>query len=210
MRYFVLFFVCTLMACSSDLETVESKDELGYTIKFTRSKKDFSKQGVYTKLFPNGGLYEQANYVNDTLHGERKLFYENGNIEVLENYNMGKFISPYKSYFENGNLQQEGFYENNIAVGEWKKYYGNNQLMEVVTLVENEENGPFKEFYENGNKKAEGEYKGFDTDMNRPREHGLLLMYDESGTLTRKMNCNMGICRTIWTLENGDVNPEVK
>jgi antitoxin component YwqK of YwqJK toxin-antitoxin module len=80
--------------------------------------------------------------------------------------------------------------------------------METVTLVDNEENGPFEEFYENGNKKAVGSYKGFDTDMNRPREHGELLMYDESGTLIKKMNCDMGICRTKWTLEGGEVKQE--
>ena len=83
-------------------------------------------------------------------------------------------------------LQQEGNYERSQQEGLWKAYYENGQLMEVVTLVDNEENGPFKEFYENGNKKAEGAYKGFDTDMNRPREHGLLFMYDESGKLNTR------------------------
>lgn len=209
MRYSVLLFMIVLFACNNTLETVETTDEHGYKIKYSRNKADFSKQGVYLALYPEGGKYEEANYINDTLHGERKIYYENGQLQILENYNMGKFISPYKQFFENGTLQLEGSFENNVATGVWKKYYQNGQLEEMVTLVDNEENGPFQEFYENGNKKAEGAYKGFDEGMSRPREHGLLLMYDETGGLTKKMNCELGVCRTIWTPESGaDTNTE--
>ncbi len=208
MRFLILIIPVLFIACSSNLETVETKNEFGYTIKYTRSKTDYAKQGKYVSLFPNGTPYEEASYENDVLHGERKLYYENGNVEVIENYNMGNFTSPYKSFYEDGTLKQEGAYDNNVATGQWKKYYANGQLMENVTLVENEENGPFEEFYENGNKKAVGTYNGFDTDMNRPREHGLLSLYNEEGTLIKKMNCDMGVCRTIWTLEDGDVKQE--
>ena len=35
-------------------------------------------------------------------------------------------------------------------------------------------------------------------------EHGELKLFDEQGVLTKKMNCDKGICRTSWTLaENG-------
>ena len=208
MRFCLILLIGIFFGCSSNLETVETKNEFGYIIKYTRSKTDYAKQGKYVSLYPNGKPYEEANYVNDVLHGERKLYFENGNVEVLETYDMGDFISPYKTFYEDGTLKQEGAYEKNVAIGQWKKYYTNGQLMENVTLVDNEENGPFLEFYENGNKKTEGTYKGFDTEMNRPREHGELLLYDESGTLVKKMNCDMGVCRTTWTLENEDVKKE--
>lgn len=211
MRYLILFlflFLSVFFSCASKIETVETKDEFGNSIKYTRNKSDFSKEGLYTISYPNGNLYEEANYVRDTLHGERKLYFESGKLEVLETYNMGMFISPYKRFFENGKLQQEGNYENNIATGEWKKYYENGQLEELVNLKNNEENGPFQEYYENGNLKAEGSYNGFDEETSRPREHGLLKLYNEEGVLIKKMNCTNGICRTSWTLEDGDTKQD--
>ena len=58
----------------------------------------------------------------------------------------------------------------------------------------------FTEFYENGNKKAEGSYK------EGAKEDGLLLIYDTTGVLIRKMECADGICHTIWSLSN--TNPK--
>lgn len=208
MRYLVLFMLLLVFSCARKVETVETKNEFGYTIKYSRNKTDYAKQGNYTSFYPTGKKYEEANYVDDTLHGERKLYFESGALEVEEHYDMGNFISPYKRFFENGKIQQEGSYVNNVATGEWKKYYENGQLEEVVTLKDNEENGPFQEYYENGNLKAEGAYKGFDEDASRPREDGLLKLYNEDGTLIKKMNCTLGICRTIWTLEGGDIKQE--
>jgi antitoxin component YwqK of YwqJK toxin-antitoxin module len=208
MRYLAIFILLLVFSCARKVETIETKNEFGYTIKYSRNKTDFAKQGIYTAFYPPGKKYEEANYINDTLHGERKLYFESGELEVVENYDMGNFISPYKRFFENGKVQQEGSYENNIASGEWKKYYQNGQLEEMVMLKDNEENGPFQEYYENGNLKTEGTYKGFDEDLSRPREHGLLKLYNEEGTLIKKMNCTLGICRTIWTLEGGDVKQD--
>ncbi len=208
MRYLALLIIFLMYSCAQKIETVETKNEFGYAIKYKRNISDFSKQGKYTAFYPNGQRYEEANYVNDTLHGERKIYYEDGSLEILETYKMGNFESPYKRFFKDGTLQQEGNYKNNIASGEWKKYYSNGQLEESVILVNNEENGPFQEFYENGNLKAKGVYKGFDEDSSRPREHGLLELYNEEGTLIKKMNCSLGICRTIWTIEAGDVKQD--
>ena len=208
MRYLAFLIIILTFSCARKVETIETKNEFGYTIKYSRNKTDYAKQGLYTANYPNGEKYEEANYVNDTLHGERKIYYESGALEILETYSMGKFQSPYKRFFEDGKIQQEGHYEDNVATGVWKKYYRNGQLEESVTLENNEENGPFQEYYENGNLKAEGAYKGFDAGSSRAREHGLLKLYNEEGVLIKKMNCSLGICRTIWTLEGGDVKQE--
>ncbi len=208
MRTCFLFCLLLILSCNSKLENIETKDEDGYLIKYSRKKTDYAKQGHYMKYYPSGILYEEANYVNDTLNGERKLYYKSGKLEVLETYDHGSFTSPYKRYFEDGQLKLDGFYENNKATGVWTSYYYNGKVKEVVTLVENDENGPFTEYYENGNLKAEGIYNGIDTDTGYPREHGLLKMYDESGELVKKMDCNMGRCKTIWTKDDGDLPPK--
>ena len=66
--------------------------------------------------------------------------------------------------------------------------------MEEVTFGDdNKENGPFREFHENGQLKTEGSY------LDGDNEHGELKKYDENGELTETMDCQRGICRTVWT-----------
>lgn len=193
------FFLSSILlfttACSNGLETIETEDDYGYQIKYTRSKKDYAKQGLYVKSYTNGKAYEEAQYKDDKLDGQRKIYYENGGLELIENYKNGVFDGPYQEFYEEGKLQLEGLYVANVATGDWKKFYKNGQVMEVVRMENNLENGPFVEYYENGNKKAEGNY------LEGDNEDGLLQMYDEAGELVKKMDCQKGICRTIWKKE---------
>lgn len=177
------------------LQPVEITDSTGYVIKYTRRAFDYAREGEYTRSAPNGKLLEVAHYANDTLDGLRILFYETGDTQIVETYKNGNFEGVYKAFYPNGQLELLGQYAANAMDGEWKRYYDTGELMEVVTLRENMENGPFKEYYKNGNLKAEGNYKDGDN------ENGLLKLYDESGTLIRTMNCEMGVCRTIWKKE---------
>ena len=208
MRYFLLLSFLVLFACANDLETVKTKDDSGYTIQYTRKKTDYAKQGKYKSFYPSGKLYEEAEYHNDTLHGQRRLYFENGQVEVLETYQHGQFVSPYRKFYESGQLKLEGAYVANKAEGVWKRYYANGQIMEIVHLQNNEEYGPFQEFYENGQLKAEGTYEGVDEDTGNPRENGLLKMYDETGELVKKMDCKLGRCYTTWKKEEGDLKKD--
>lgn len=197
MKYLLVLLGIVLLSfgCKNGLETVETKDDFGYLIKYTRSKKDFAKEGLYVKLNPDGSKYEEAQYKADLLHGERKIYGESGNVEILENYLAGKFEGSYQQFYENGKLQLEGLYVNNLATGDWKKYYKSGQLMEIVAMKDNMENGRFIEYHENGNLKTEGTY------LDGDNEHGELKLYNEAGKLIKKMNCERGICRTSWEKE---------
>jgi len=174
------------------LQTVEVTDSSGYVVKYTRRAFDYAKEGEFSRRSPDGKLLEVANFAGDTLHGLRILFYETGDTQIVETYQNGNFEGPYKAYYPNGQLELIGQYVGNTMDGEWKRYYDTGELMEVVTLRDNLENGPFKEYYKNGNLRTEGTYKDGDY------ENGLLKKYDESGTLIQTMNCEMGVCRTVW------------
>ena len=176
----------------SSLEYVTYTDDLGVTEHYYRSTRNNAKQGIYKKVDKQGKLIEEANFVNDTLHGLRIIYYEKGDTQIVENYQSGYFDGPYKAYYEGGQLELLGYYVNNTMKGKWYRYYPTGELMEIVTFDANEENGPFVEFYQNGNKKAEGTY------LEGDNEDGMLLLYDDEGTLVRKMDCNKGICKTIW------------
>ncbi|RMF21900.1 MAG: toxin-antitoxin system YwqK family antitoxin, partial [Bacteroidetes bacterium] len=133
------------------------------------------------------------------LHGERRLFYPDGTVQIIEHYEHGRFEGLYQAFYPNGQLELEGRYVANEMTGEWKRYYDSGELMEIVTFAHNAENGPFREFYKNGRLKTEGTYRGGDF------EHGELKKYDENGTLVQRMQCLEGICQTVWTLEEGEL-----
>lgn len=209
-KYWVLFFFpLGWMSCaessnpgkepSSDadakLEAVEVTDEQGNIVHYTRRATDFAKQGEYTRRSADGKLIEQAYFMDDSLSGKRILFSEKGDTQVVETYSHGYFEGPYRGYYENGKIEIVGQYQANTMEGVWKRYYDTGELMEEVTFQDNAENGPFKEYYKNGKLKAEGSYKDGDN------EHGLLKLYDETGELVKTMNCNQGICRTVWKKE---------
>ena len=154
--------------------------------------------GITPNMGRKGTWWKKAFYINDTLHGTRILYGEKADTQIVENYEMGRFEGPFLAYYENGQLELSGEYADNTMSGEWKRFYKTGELMEVVAFKDNKENGPFIEYYENGNIKAEGEY------LDGDHEHGLLKMYNEAGVLVKKMQCDKGICSTIWELGKGN------
>jgi len=189
--FLILFF---LVSCSN-LETVENTDENGNRIKYGRRKNDYAREGLFQRFNAEGKLVEEATYAKDSLHGERKLFYPNGNVDALETYRYGVFHGPFRKHYESGKLQLEQTYENGAMQGFSLGYHENGKLAEKVTMVNNEENGPFFEYYENGKIMAEGTYLPYDGEA---LEDGELEEYDENGILVRIADCKRGVCLTRW------------
>jgi len=192
-----LFNLIFLLACNASkkqqatLRAVESFNEAAnLTEKYTVDDQN-RRQGWCEGYTPEGKLFEKAFYKNDTLDGERILYYDNGKKESIEHYKNGIHEGIYQHFYENGVLQMEGLYRNDKMCCEWKAYYPTSELKEIVTFKNNEENGPFTEYYKNGTLKTRGNY------LNGDNEDGLLEMFDESGKLIKKMTCVKGICRTI-------------
>ncbi|MCY7329984.1 MAG: toxin-antitoxin system YwqK family antitoxin [Saprospiraceae bacterium] len=189
-----LFFLALFFACTgSNIETVETKDEQGRLERYERRKKDFAKAGLYQKFHPDGKVYKEARYTNDTLDGECKYFRPNGSLESVEHYTHGVLDGKYASYYENKQVQVEQTYVNGALQGLSTAYYPNGKVKEKVMLRDNDENGPFTEYYENGQLKAEGQYTPGE---DGPLEQGELKEYDEQGQLVRVANCVSGVCTT--------------
>lgn len=189
----LLFFF--VLACQSDLETVETQNAFGQKERYQRRKKDFAKEGLYERFHPDGYKLEEAHFKNDTLDGERKLFYSNGQVERVEHYRAGIFHGAFQQFYENGQIQLEQTFADGYLEGLSTAWYPNGTLKEKVTLRANEENGPFTEWYENGKLKAEGNY------IDGDNEDGTLKLYDTLGQLERVLECQRGACRTTWVKE---------
>lgn len=198
-RLLLLGFISAQIACNSNVETVESKDDLGRVIRYERSKKNFAKQGLYQKYFLDGKLAEEAHFIADSMEGAHKYFYPSGGLESVEHYRKGAYHGKYQKYYESGTLQLDQTFENGVLQGQSLGYYPNGTVKEKVTLVNNEENGPFSEYYENGVLKTEGLYAPGD---DVPLEEGELKEYDENGNLVRIADCKQGVCITKWKKES--------
>ena len=197
MKNYIILLLCSFVIFScGNVKTVEQLNDDGKVEeKYSVNKKTQKKEGKLFRYYKDGSVFEESNYKNDLLNGERKMYYENGKIQILENYIDGEFDGPYFTYHQNGKVDNEGVYTAGMMQGKWKRFYDNGQLREEVLFKDNQENGPFIEYYENGKLKAEGAY------LDGDNEHGELKMYDETGTLVKKMDCNRGVCRTTWKAE---------
>ena len=202
-NFLVLSCLVFLFSCNRDIDFVKVKDDQGNLLeKFSVNTETQQKNGIYYRYFSNGSIEEVANYKNDVLDGQRVLFFKNGDTMTIETHQNDLFEGVYKTFYKNNTIESIGIYSKNQMSGIWKYYYDNGQLKEQVTFANNSENGPFIEYHKNGNLKAEGNYKtneiNEDTDT---KEHGVLKLYDEHGELEKKMDCDFGRCKTIWTRE---------
>ena len=187
----LLFCLLALCACSRDYETVENQTEDGQRERYQRRKRDAAKHGRYQRFYPDNSVAEEAHYANDTLDGERLLYFPDGSRDIVENYRGGVFHGKYKKYYPHGQVEIEQEYIDGAMQGESRRYYPDGQLAEVVQIRDNEENGPFKEYHENGQLKTEGTY------LDGPFEQGELKEYDTTGALVRTSQCDRGRCRTV-------------
>ena len=185
------------LGCKNSIEIIEVKNEEGQLVeKYHRRVADNMRHGSYEAFDENGSVIESSVFQNDTLHGERIIYFENGQPQYVEQYKNGQFDDLYNAFYESGQLKLEGKYTNGAMNGEWKGYHENGQLKEVVLFENNNENGPFVEYHDNGKLSAEGTY------LNGDKEHGELKLYDETGELYKTMNCDEGLCRTTWLRED--------
>ncbi len=148
-------------------------------------------------------LYERSMYKDGELHGDRYIYFPDGQTEIHERYDSGLLNDTLRIYYPSGQIKLKLYYEYGDLTGQSQKYYEDGVLAETATFKDNEENGPFVEYHPNGNIKWQGNY------LNGDNEFGELLNYDESGALIKKMICDsLAICRTVWTKENGDIEPQ--
>ena len=191
-----LFYSCCLLwfSCREATETIEVKDERGKVVeRFEILKKSKLRHGLYERFYSTDTLAEVQHYDHEQPIGEHILYYENGKMQQLTTLNpKGEFEGICKSFFETGTLQSEGKYSHNAMNGEWKFYFPSGELKEVVNFVDNTENGAFTEYFQNGKIAAKGTYKN-------EKEEGSLELFNEDGSLKRRMNCESGICKTVFT-----------
>jgi len=193
-----------LTACQTDPDAppgtkkIEEVNDYGEREVYFVDREADTREGPYRRYSEGGDLLEEATYRKDQYHGQRILYYAQGDTQIVETYENGQFAGPYRSYFPNGRVELSGQYIDNKMEGVWKGFYESGQLFEEVTFTDNKENGPFTEYDKDGAVQVKGTY--LDGDF----EHGELLFFGPDGQLTKKMDCDRGVCRTVWSEPKGD------
>ena len=199
---FYLASIILYVSCSQSTKTIEVKNDAGVVTEQYQINADSLKTGEAKVFDDEGKLFDLSNYVDGKLNGKRTIFYQDGSIDTEEHYDNDVLVGDYKQFYKNGQLMQTGSYTEGVLEGQVVSYFDNGAMRESVTFAENIENGPFIEYYENGKKHWEGTYRNGDN------EFGLLMEYDSLENVIKKMDCDtLGMCRTIWTKEKGDITP---
>ncbi|GAB5552673.1 MAG: hypothetical protein Sapg2KO_22640 [Saprospiraceae bacterium] len=178
------------------IQQVEKSDFEGNLEKYGLLEETGNYEGRYTKLRADGSLIEEAYYNDGAIDGLRILYYPTQDTQIVETHVNGLFHGPYRSYYKGNRVKLSGEYNENQMQGIWYKYYETGEIMEEVTFVDNLENGPFTEYHLNGQISVQGTY------LDGDNEDGELKFFTEEGVHYKTMNCNKGMCRTTWRLEN--------
>ena len=202
--YSFLFLLCIFMVhCNQSEKLIVKKYTEGKKLEEYSVDESGKKHGLLKSYHDNGNIREESQYEHGKLNGVRKIFDSDGTLEIEETYRDDVMDGPYTVYYRNGQAEIKTHYTEGTLTGILTKFYENGVTMEEVTFVDNIENGPFKEYYETGEIQWEGSY------LNGDNEFGLLIQYEKSGEIIKKMMCDsLAICQTIWTKEKGDIEPK--
>ena len=201
MKYTILFLGFGLFMISCQTKNVERKFPSGMKESYQVDVESGKRKGYYRMYYEDGALFEESYYTNDSLQGSRKMYYPGGGLEIEETYKQGVLEGPYRMYYSSGTTKLEGQYIDDKMQGVWTAYYPSGSVKEEVRYEDNYEQGPFTEYYEDGQLKAKGQY------LKGDNEDGILYLYDSTGTAERVMECDSGICRTIWTPDSSFAMP---
>lgn len=130
-----------------------------------------------------GGIWTDYPYdENGFEHGNRKVYFSNGNLARLYPYVHGIMHGDELAYYESGSIKYKLPYLNGIKEGKAYFYYSNGNLQEMSTYENNYETGPCERYYEhNGNLESSG-------NLDSGQEDGLWTFYEDDG-LTAYKEC---------------------
>lgn len=122
-----------------------------FTLFIGCSKNDDIKNGEYIDYYEDGQIERINNYKNGEYDGKIIGYYESGQVKFEKNYRDGQFEGRMISYYENGKTKYEAYYKGNRASGKVTEYYESGLIeceyyCDETGIVE----GSIVEYLENG------------------------------------------------------------
>lgn len=98
--------------------------------------KNLKKDSTWLNFGPSGRISFKDNYLNDSLHGEKVIYFVSEDIHdksirvsAKMNYNQGKLDGPYVEYFDVGTVKVKGTFVNNKRHGTWEEFQPNGKIL---------------------------------------------------------------------------------
>ena len=129
--------------------------------------------------YPNGRV-SSAVQVNDLgeYDGERKEYYESGQLEQKGYYKDDLGQGEYIWYYEEGSIKQKAFYKDDKIEGTLFIFFPGGKIAQTNNYVNGKKEGELIEYYESGKIKEKRFYIN-------DKEEGKSLFYDEKGKLIK-------------------------
>ena len=138
-------------------------------------------QGKWKFYHKDGVTIKQiVEYVNDTLHGIREDYWENGNLKSKATNIKGKQNGESFHYFETGELEETNYLKNGELHGPMKYYYKSGIVESDRNYWNDKRIDTCKSFFENGNIKR---LQINNLDKSTMKATGKEFVYYESGEL---------------------------
>ncbi|WP_417859259.1 toxin-antitoxin system YwqK family antitoxin [Xanthomarina gelatinilytica] len=158
-------------------------------------------QGIWKFYYKDGKTIKQTvEYVNDTLHGLRKDYWENGNLKSIVNIIKGNHNGESFHYYENGNLQEKNTLKDGELHGSMIKYYVNKNVESERNYWNGELIDSCKSYYEDGQLRL---LQFFDLDTISMKKSGTQINYYPSGKVEAKITYNDNIGNLKRYYESG-------
>ena len=88
--------------------------------------------GIRKSFYDDGKVQEESMYKNGKRNGAATWFLQNGKLSMIYTYEKGDLQGPAKVFDENGIIKQEGMYKNNNEEGEWKEYKDSVMVKKII------------------------------------------------------------------------------
>ena len=108
--------------------------------------------------------------VNGVKHGEFKLYYENGDLEISGNLANNMNEGQWQYFYESEQIESEGNFKDNLPDGIWKWYYRSGNLREEGQFLMGKRFGLWKQYGELGEVTEEKEFSLSDS-LNTGSDH---------------------------------------
>ncbi len=116
------------------------------------------RNGTLKEFHPNGAVFSEVTYVDDTPNGAYKLWYNNGQLWEEGTYDMGTNTGKFKKWWRNGELAEEHERENGQIEGLQRKWYDNGITWEKVEFRNGKKVGAHIKNWNNGNNALDCSY----------------------------------------------------
>ena len=140
-------------------------------------------QGKWKFYYKDGETIKQiVEYVNDTLHGIREDYWENGKLKSKTTNVSGKQNGKTIHYHKNGEIEEINFLKNGDVHGISTRYYSNGKLESKCDYWNGIRRDTCKFYYENGNLEK---LEIMELDTTSSKSLGIVYRYYESGEIEK-------------------------